>query len=116
MNPDLAAVLASLRAFEEARPAIVTAGEDALLRLLPIAQNDTHQSRIVAKFLLGCYDGSQFPFDLTDLRTLDIGIFEDCIAVLRLDYRPEAELHCRVRDGAAFFEALARRFAKTETA
>ena len=83
------------------------AGEAALKRLLPIAQRDTGQSGVVACFLLGLYNGERFPFDLTELRRLDRKIFEDCLAVLRMDWSPEKEVHRYFERGNEIFEQLA---------
>jgi hypothetical protein len=47
----------------------------------------TSGSRVCAKFLLGLYNGTRFPFDLTDLRALDCDLFEAAMVVLRADAR-----------------------------
>ena len=92
---------------EAERPAIDAAGLEALGRLFRVAQGDTGQARRVAAFLLGCYNGSRFPFDLTDLRGLDYGLFDDCLAVLRMDYQPRQEVHNYFENGGSRFEQLA---------
>lgn len=79
---------------EAERPAIEADGREALGRLFRVAHGDTGQSRKVAAFLLGCYNGTRFPFDLTDFRGLDYSLFEDCMVVLRMDYQPSQEVHC----------------------
>lgn len=89
-------------------PAIRLEGEAALRRLLPIAQRDTGQSSVVARFLLNLYNGERFPFDMTDLRRLDYELFDDCIAVLKMDSQPEKEVHRYFEDGGAKWEALAK--------
>ena len=83
-------------------------GETALRRLLPIAQKDTGQSGVIAKFLLNLYNGRRFPFDLTDLRRLDYQLHDDCIAVLKMDFEPEMEVHMYFENGSAIWEALAQ--------
>ncbi len=83
-------------------------GEAALRRLLPIARRDTGQSRVITRFLLNLYNGRRFPFDLTDLRLLDYQIHEDCIAVLKMDFEPEMEVHMYFENGGAIWEALAQ--------
>lgn len=65
----------------------------ALLRLWPIAQRDHGGARVVCRFLLGLYNGSRFPFDLTDLRLLDADVLRDVMAVLWMDTHPQAEVH-----------------------
>lgn len=95
--------LAKLAAEEAERPAIRAAGIEALHRLLPVAQRDTGQSRIVGRFLLSLYNGNAFPFPLTDLRGLDTALWNDCMALLRLDRRPEQEVHTYVENGEAIW-------------
>jgi len=89
-------------------PLIRTEGEAALRRLLPIAQSDTGQSSIVARFLLNLYNGQRFPFDLRYLRGLDYEPFDDCIAVLKMDSQPLNEIHEYFTNGATIFEEMAR--------
>jgi hypothetical protein len=67
------------RRFAE-RPAIEKAGVEALKRLWPVARGDTGQSRVIARFLLGCYNGRRFPFDLTDFRLLDFTLFDGVVS------------------------------------
>lgn len=51
-------------------------------RLWAMAQQDTHQGRHVARFMLGLFGGSRYPFDLTRLRGLDERPLSDCMMVL----------------------------------
>lgn len=95
--------LAQLAAEERERPAICAAGIEALHRLLPVAQRGTGQSRIVGCFLLSLYNGSAFPFALTDLRGLDTALWHDCMALLAMDRRPEQEVHEYVENGEAIW-------------
>lgn len=90
------------------RPARMEAGEAALKRLLPIAQRDTGQSQVIARFLLNLYNGNRFPFDNTDLRRLDNELVDDCIAVLRMDARPLQEVHLYFEHGSKIWETLAK--------
>ena len=80
---------------------------DALLRLYKIAHSDTGQSTRVRRFLLGLYNGPEFPFDLTELRTLDRAIWDDCIIVLRLDRHPAKEIHEYLPEGRETFKRWA---------
>jgi hypothetical protein len=82
-------------------------GEQALCRLLPVAQRFTHQGERVARLLLGCYNGRRFPFDLTNLRGLDYELMDDCLAVLRMDANPYHEVHLYFPNGGKVFEQLA---------
>jgi hypothetical protein len=88
------------------RPVILKEGVAALTRLFEVAQGDSGQCRYVAKFLLGCYNGKRFPFDLTDFRCLDTALFNDCMAVLQMDVQPEKEVHEYFPDGGRKFEQL----------
>jgi hypothetical protein len=81
---------------------------EALRRLWEIANGHSGQCRTVAGFLLGLYNGGEYPFDLTDFRTLDREIFIDCLAVLALDYHPEQEIHVRLGVSGDRFAQLAR--------
>jgi hypothetical protein len=84
------------------------AGLEALKRLFPVAQRDTGQSRIVARFLLGLYNGYRFPYDLTDFRCLDDALFRDCMQVLRMDARDcKQEVHLYFKDGGQLWERMA---------
>ena len=83
-------------------------GEPALHRLIKIANQDTGQSIVVRKFLLGCYNGSNHPFDLTDFRGLDLSIFQDCLAVLSMDWGLKKEVHQYVPDGGKLFQSWSK--------
>lgn len=93
--------------WEKELPQIRAAGVEALKRLLKIAQGNSGQCRHVAAFLLSLYNGNRFKMDLTDFRCLDRAIFDDCIAVLRMDYQPAQEVHCYFKDGGRIWEQLA---------
>jgi len=72
-------------------------GLPALERLIEIAYADHGGAVRVRRFLLGLYNGASFPFDLTDLRSLDFAIQEDCLAVLAMDIDgPSVEVHHRI--------------------
>lgn len=110
--PEVKAAFAKMRRErEEAErqlPAIRAAGLEALKRLLTIAQGDSGQCRHVAAFLLGLYNGNRFKFDLTDFRCLDRKIFNDCLAVLAMDFQPAREVHTYFENGGAIWEQLAK--------
>lgn len=108
----VAAAFAEQRRLEQERvdqlPQVRAEGEAALRRLLPIAQGNTGQCRHIAAFLLGLYNGTRFPFNLTDLRAIDHALFLDCIAVLRMDNTPQREVHTYFPNGGQVFEQLAQ--------
>ena len=89
-------------------PGIRAAGLEALKRLLAVAQGNSGQCRYVAGFLLGLNNGDRFKVDLTDFRCLDRKIFQDCVAVLAMDYQPEKEVHCYFENGGKIWEQLAK--------
>ncbi|MFC0708854.1 DUF7673 family protein [Azorhizophilus paspali] len=110
MNPkEYFAQLAKERA---KRPAIRASGLEALQRLVPIAQHDSGQSRTVGRFLLGLYNGVAYSFNLVELRGLDEPLFEDCLVVLRLDRRPEREVHEYFKNGDAIWTDFRKRWGK----
>lgn len=80
---------------------------DAANRLWLHANGHSGQSRTVSRFLLGLYNGNRFPFDLTDFRLLDLGIFTDCLRVLEADFRPMQEIHDLLGIPGQKFEKLA---------
>ncbi|MCD5326805.1 hypothetical protein ACFFU8_17930 [Chromobacterium piscinae] len=84
------------------------AGVPALRRLLSLAQGHTGQCHVIAHFLLSLYNGNRFKFDLTDFRLLDQELFDDCLAVLRMDSRPEREVHNYFENGSQIWEQLAK--------
>ena len=100
--------LAQMRQLREDRKEDHRKGIPALERLFEVAQRDSGQPRHIAAFLLGLYNGTRFPFDLTDLRCIDRELFDDCMLVLRMDRSPEQEVHCYFEGGGRLFEALAR--------
>ncbi len=103
-----AKMIADREARQAARPAIEQEGKTALMRLFTIAQGDSGQCRHVVAFLLGLYNGSRFKFDLTDFRAVDGEIFDDFIAVLKMDSQPQQEIHTYFVDGGTRFEQLAK--------
>ncbi|CAE6923765.1 conserved protein of unknown function [Pseudomonas marincola] len=106
LNNSLSDALNRLAVEEAERPYIRAAGLAALYRLLPVAQRDSGQSGVVARFLLSLYNGTAYPFPLTDLRKLDTTLWHDCIAVLRLDQRPEQEVHQYIEHGEQVWDGF----------
>lgn len=107
---DTQAIFAAIRLEREENrngyPAIRDAGVEALARLLPIAHGDSGQCGVVANFLLNLYN-ERFKFDLTDFRRLDRPIFNDCMAVLKMDFTPEKEVHRYFENGSQIWQQLA---------
>lgn len=65
------------------------AQQDAALRLYNAARTmlDTGGGSTCAKLLLGLYNGTRFPFDLTDLRRLDAALHDAAMTVIHMDSR-----------------------------
>jgi len=95
---------------EQQRPALIASGIEAMRRLIPVAQRDHGASRVIGRFLLGLYNGKAYPFDLVSLRNLDDELFEDCMTVLRMDNRPQREVHEYFKNGAAIWEDFKTRW------
>ncbi len=97
-----------LAAMKVLRDEAIEAGVPALRSLLAVARSDTGQSRVIASFLLGLYNGYRFKFDLTDFRAIDTELFEKCMLVLRMDSQPMQEVHKYFTNGGEIFEQLAK--------
>lgn len=88
------------------RPLDKDSGLASLTYLLSVAEGDTDQAGVVARFLVGLYNGTHFPFNLTELRDLHHDLFAHCLAVLRLDNRPAVEVHRYFTDGSARWQKM----------
>jgi hypothetical protein len=64
----------------------------------------TGQTRRLVRFLAGVYNGSDFPFDLTDLRALDAELANACIDYLNYDRLGKVEVHTHLPDGGRQME------------
>ncbi|MNG00644.1 hypothetical protein D3C84_835870 [compost metagenome] len=65
-------------------------------------------------FLLGLYNGSDFKFDMTELRCLDTALLADCLSVLLMDSNPEQEVHQYVENGQEIWQGLRRTWISDE--
>ncbi|MEA5672537.1 hypothetical protein VA602_14445 [Pseudomonas sp. MH2] len=110
-NRTLATVIAGAQAHQQQQPIIALAGTQALYRLVPIALRNSNQSRVLGRFLLGVYNGEDFPFELSALRSLDLALFEDCLKVLMMDYTPDLEVHERIQGGSQIWQQLIEKWA-----
>jgi hypothetical protein len=100
--------LQQIRDLEAERQAVTAAGIPALVRLAEIAEGDTGQAATVRYFLLGLYNSYRFPFNLITFRGLDKALFDDCMAVLKLDARAtRQEVHHYFDNGGELFERFA---------
>lgn len=83
------------------------AAAQAYARLLALAEKrDSGQVRRVAQFLASTYNGQAFPFDLYDLRAVDVEISDDMLVCLDALRWAKADLHTLVPDGATRIEAV----------
>lgn len=90
----------------QTRTELLEAGPRALARLVPVALRETGESLVVGRFLLGLHDAQTHPFALTDLRSLDIGVFEDCLCVLYLAFLNERAVQDYLPRGRMIFNQL----------
>jgi hypothetical protein len=58
------------------------------------------QAKSLVRFLAGIYNGQNYPFDLTELRGLDIELANACLDYLNYDRLGEKELHEHLTNGA----------------
>jgi hypothetical protein len=60
---------------------------------------DTGQGRRLVRFVAGLYNGNDYHFDLTDLRSLDTELANACVDYLNYDRLSKAEVHNHVPGG-----------------
>ena len=81
----------------------------AYARLLDIAEtSDTGQASRVAKFLAGTFNGQAHPFDLFDLRSLDVPISDDMLLCLDALRWAKADFYKLVPDGESRVKAVVK--------
>lgn len=74
--------------------------KDAFARLLELAETrDSGQVRRVAQFLASTYNGEAFPFNLYELRAVDIEISDDMLSCLDALRWAKADLFSLVPEG-----------------
>lgn len=82
----------------------------AYARLIGYAEQygGSGQARVIARFIAGTYNGSVYPFDLFQLRELDMEIGDDVLICLEALRWGKADLHKLVPDGQARVEKVIR--------
>jgi hypothetical protein len=76
------------------------AAAQAYARLLDMAENrDSGQIRRIARYLASTFNGEAFPFDLFELRAVDVVISDDMLACLDALRWAKADLLKLVPDG-----------------
>jgi hypothetical protein len=68
------------------------------------AHPGTGQTGRLVSFLAGLYNGSDYPFDLTDLRALDTELATACVDYLNYDRLAKAEVHTHLPGGGRQME------------
>ena len=82
-------------------------GGQAFARLLKIAETgDTGQARRVAAFVASTFNGRAFPFDLFELRAVDVDIGDDMLSCLDALRWARADLYRLVPEGEARVRAV----------
>jgi hypothetical protein len=90
------------------------AGEPALRRLVELCESrSSGQLHRIARFLAGLFNGDDYPYDLTLLRSLDLDLQLDCLRVLKMDMNPEKEVQRYFINGEQRFNALFSKFGIT---
>ena len=86
-------------------------GGQAFLRLLILAETgDSGQAHIVARFIASNDNGQDFPYDLYDLRLVDVAIGDDMLTCLDTLRWAQADLHTLVPDGDQRVRAVLTRW------
>lgn len=86
-------------------------GAQAFARLLRLAETrESGQIPRIARFLAATYNGQAFPFDLFELRALDVAISDDMLSCLDALRWGRADLHTLMPDGDARVRAVIERW------
>jgi hypothetical protein len=93
--------LARTEALEHGVEAVMERARTALKTIeTAIREHPTSgQAGRLARFLAGVYNGSDFPFDLTDLRALDTELANACLDYLNYDRLAKREVHHHLSGG-----------------
>ena len=84
-------------------------GGQAFAKLLSLAEHhDSGQIRRIVKFIASTYNGQAFPFDLYELRAVDVEISDDMLLCLDALRWARADLHTLVPDGDERVQAVIR--------
>ncbi|GCL65651.1 DUF7673 family protein [Pseudaquabacterium pictum] len=86
-------------------------GGKAFLRLLSLAEaGDSGQHHTVARFIASTYKGQDFPYDLYNLRLVDVAIGDDMLTRLDALRWAQVDLHTLVTDGDQRIRAVLTRW------
>jgi hypothetical protein len=97
----LAAVRSRARAEEQTTRQITARAMEALGVIATAIRSHpgAGQTRRLVRFIAGCYNGSDYPFDLTDLRALDSPLVRACLDYLDYDRLSIEEIHHHLPGG-----------------
>lgn len=70
----------------------------------------TGQARRLVRFVAGCYNGSDYPFDVTELRGLDTPLAQACLDYLDYDRLAVHEIHHHLPGGELELHQWLRRY------
>jgi hypothetical protein len=103
--------LAELEACEHRSSKATAAGTQAFAHLLKLAEErDSGQIPRIARFLAATYNSQAFPFDLFELRAVDIAISDAMLQCLDSLRWARADLYTLVPDGDARVKAVIERW------
>lgn len=98
---------ARIRDYEARSGAAQARAAQAYSRLLHLAETrDSGQIQRIAQFLASTFNGTAFPWDPFDLRSLDVEISDDMLACLDALRWGKTDLHCLVPDGEKRVQAV----------
>lgn len=101
--------LEQIAGFAARAQASTALGGQAFARLLEIAETgDSGQVRRVAGFVASTFNGRAFPFDVFELRAVDVDIGDDMLSCLDALRWARADLYRLVPDGEARVRAVIR--------
>ena len=105
-------VIEEFLAFNQLQNSLQEKGLPALRRLVLLAETQSSgQVKAIALILAGLYNGDSYPFPLTTLRGIDINIFDDILAVIRMDSLAcKQEIHTYFENGDRRFHAIFENF------
>ena len=97
----LAAIQPRVRAQEQSVREITARAIEALSVITTAIRKHpgTGQARRLVRFVAACYNGTDYPFDLTDLRGLDTRLASACLDYLDYDRLSICEIHDHLPDG-----------------
>lgn len=103
--------LDELTVFEARSDKATREAAHAFASLLKLAEEgDSGQIPRVARFIAATYNGSAFPFDLFDLRAVDVAISDDMLCCLNALRWARSDLYRLVPDGDRRVKDVIRRW------